>query len=147
MNNATHVNPAGGGPDPKPLAPKREHPLRIALADDDLESLELMLAILRRPDIVILTATSGAELVVLLAEHGPFHLVITDIDMPWAEGLDVVRAARASQFDVPVLFISGLARPGLAASVAKVGRARLLPKPISASGLRNAVTDLLAEAS
>jgi two-component system cell cycle response regulator CpdR len=122
-------------------------PLRIALADDDPESLELLQAILRRPDTQILTATSGAELVLLLADRGPFHLLITDIDMPWAEGIDIVRAARASRVDIPVLFVSGLARPGLASIVANLGHAKLVEKPVGAEVLRRAVAELLAEAS
>jgi CheY-like chemotaxis protein len=89
-------------------------------------------------------AASGAELVVLLADHGPFDLIVTDIDMPWMEGLAVIRSARAAQIETPVLFVSGIARPGLEASVACLGNARILHKPIAVSALRSAVCEMLA---
>jgi two-component system cell cycle response regulator CpdR len=116
---------------------------RIAIADDDPESLELLSASLQSPTTEICTAASGAELVVLLAEHGPFDLIVTDVDMPWMEGLAVIRTARASEIQAPVLVITGLSRPDLEASVARLGNASLLRKPIGISDLRSAVAELL----
>jgi CheY-like chemotaxis protein len=121
--------------------------LRIAIADDDPDTLEMMRDMLRRPSVEILTAQSGAELVLLLTGRGRFDLIVTDIDMPWAEGLAVVRAARASEVEIPVLFVSGLARPDLATSIASLGNARLLRKPVSAAALRSAVAEMLGGAA
>jgi FOG: CheY-like receiver len=116
---------------------------RVAIADDDPEALELLGEILRGPAIEICKAASGAELVVLLAEQGPFDLIVTDIDMPWMEGLAVIRSARASEIQAPVLFVSGLARPDLPAAVERLGNARLLRKPIAVSTLRKTVSEML----
>jgi DNA-binding response OmpR family regulator len=121
--------------------------LRIAIADDDPDTLEMMGAMLRRPSVEIAMASSGAELVLLLTERRPFDLIVTDIDMPWAEGLAVIRSARASQVQVPVLFVSGLACPDLAVRVAGLGNARLLRKPLSAEVLRRTVAEMLGGAA
>jgi CheY-like chemotaxis protein len=117
--------------------------VRVAIADDDPEALELLGEILRSPVIEIHQAASGAELVVLLAEQGPFDLVVTDIDMPWMEGLAVIRSARAAEIGVPVLFISGISRPDFGETIERLGNARLLRKPISVSTLREAVSEML----
>jgi two-component system cell cycle response regulator CpdR len=116
---------------------------RVAIADDDADALDLLGEALRPLTVQVDRASSGAELVVLLAEHGPFDLVVTDIGMPWMEGLAVVRSARASEIETPVLFVSGIARPDLEASVARLGNARFLRKPIVISDLRNAVSEML----
>jgi CheY-like chemotaxis protein len=100
---------------------------------------------LRNPRVQVHSATSGAELVVLLADHGPFDLIVTDIDMPWMEGLGVVRSARAAQIETPVLFVSGVDRPDLSAAVAALGKAQILRKPVALSALRRAVGELLRE--
>jgi DNA-binding response OmpR family regulator len=113
--------------------------LRIAIADDDPDTLEMMGAMLRRPSVEIAMASSGAELVLLLTERRPFDLIVTDIDMPWAEGLAVIRSARASQVQVPVLFV--------AVRVAGLGNARLLRKPLSAEVLRRTVAEMLGGAA
>ena len=120
---------------------------RIAIADDDPDSLELLRAALQSPRVEISEAMGGGELVELLVERGPFDLIVTDIDMPWIDGIAVVRSARAAEITTPVLIITGLARMGLQVAVARLGNASLLEKPIDVAALRNAVTALLAGSS
>jgi DNA-binding response OmpR family regulator len=117
---------------------------RIAIADDDPESLDLLRRALGNPLIEICEATNGAELVQLLAEDGPFDLVITDIHMPWMEGLQVLHSARAAEVSAPVLVITGLEGTDLQAKVARLGNAKLLRKPFGIPELRAAVADLMA---
>jgi DNA-binding response OmpR family regulator len=121
--------------------------VRIAIADDDPDCLQLMQAILTMPSFDVVTADSGAGLVILLTRGEPLDLIVTDIDMPWAEGFDVIHSARASRVDTPVLFVTGVARPNLAEAVAELGNSRLLRKPITVSGLREAVAEMLAHRS
>ncbi len=120
---------------------------RIVIADDDPDSLELLRLALSAPQVEIREATNGAELVQLLGEDGPFDLVVTDIRMPWMEGLQVLRAARAANVNTPALLITGLARPDLPSKVDGLGNARLLRKPFGIAELRGAITDLMAGAS
>jgi len=117
---------------------------RIAIADDDPDSLELLRLALRSPKTEISEAADGAELVQLLGEDGPFDLIVTDIHMPWMEGLQVLRAARAAEVKTPVLVITGMARPDLQAKVDGIGNAKLLHKPFGIAELREAVADLMA---
>jgi two-component system OmpR family response regulator len=118
---------------------------RIAIADDDPDSLELIRAALNSPTNAIYEATTGAELVVLLAEQGPFDLVITDVNMPWMEGLHVLQSVRAANINTPALIVSGVSRSNLESTIAHLGRARLLRKPFAISDLRAAVTELLTQ--
>ena len=117
---------------------------RIAIADDDPDSLELLRLALGNPLIEICEATNGAELVDLLAEGSPFDLVVADVLMPWMEGLSVLRSARAAKIDTPVLVVSGLTRTDLQAEVDGLGNAKFLRKPFGIPELRAAVVDLLA---
>jgi len=116
---------------------------RIAIADDDPESLELLRLALVGPGTQICEATNGVELVQLLVENDPFDLVVTDVLMPWIEGLQVLRSTRMAQVMTPVLVISGLVRPDLQAAVDRLGNATLLHKPFGISQLRAAVDALL----
>jgi CheY-like chemotaxis protein len=120
---------------------------RVVIADDDPETLDLLIEVLHGPVIEIRKAVSGAELVDLLAEHGPFDLIVTDVDMPWLNGLAVVRAARAAEIQSPVLFISGDSRPDLVAAIECLGNSRLLRKPVVVSTLRKTVEEMLAGVS
>jgi CheY-like chemotaxis protein len=129
----------------RPLRPldRRLAQRRVLIADDDSDSVAWLCDVLYGTGAELVTASNGAELVSALAKHGPFDLLITDIAMPWAEGTTVVRAARASALRMPVLFISGLDRPGITAMVASLDNARLLRKPVGTSALRAAIADLL----
>jgi DNA-binding response OmpR family regulator len=116
---------------------------RIAIADDDPDSLALLRLALDSPWTEIREATSGVQLVQLLLENDPFDLVVTDILMPWIEGLAVLRSARRADVMTPVLLITGLTRPDLQAAVDRLGSAKLLHKPFGISELRAAVHDLM----
>jgi CheY-like chemotaxis protein len=116
---------------------------RIAIADDDPESLELLREALLSPTVEISEAASGGHLVELLAEHGPFDLIVTDVDMPWMDGISAIRSARAAEVTTPVLVITGLARMGLQVAVTRLGNAKLLRKPLDIPALREAVAELL----
>ncbi len=116
---------------------------KVVIADDDSETLALLGDILRGPTTSIYEAASGAELLMMLAERGPFDLIVTDIDMPWMDGIAAIRSARGSDVQSPVLVLSGISRPGLAGEVAGLGNARLLRKPIVVSAVREAVSELL----
>jgi len=75
--------------------------LRIAIADDDPDSLALLHLALESPMTEIYEATNGVELVQLLIENDPFDLVVTDVLMPWMEGLQVLRSARVAEVMTP----------------------------------------------
>ena len=116
---------------------------RIAIADDDPDSLALLRLALGGPVTEIREATNGVELAQLLLENEPFDLVVTDVLMPWIEGLAVLRSARVAEDRTPVLLITGLWRPDLQAKVDSLGNAKLLRKPFGITELRAAVHDLL----
>jgi len=116
---------------------------QVVIADDDPDALELLGEVLRPLTVQVHKASSGAELVVLLADHGPFDLIVTDIDMPWMEGLGVIRSARAAEIETPVLFVSGIARADLEGAVASLSNARVLRKPVAIADLRHAVSQML----
>jgi DNA-binding response OmpR family regulator len=116
---------------------------RIAIADDDPDSLALLHVALASPTTEICEATNGVELVQLLLADEPFDLVVTDVLMPWLEGLQVLRSARVAEYTTPVLLITGLTRPDLQATVDGLGNAKLLRKPFGISELRSAVFELV----
>ncbi|HMK71966.1 MAG TPA: response regulator [Myxococcaceae bacterium] len=120
----------------------RRH-IRIAVADDDPETLEVLRDALGDQDIELHEATSGAELLSLLAEGPPFDLVVTDVSMSWMSGLQVMLSLRNAGIGVPAVVITGLADPELPAQVSRLGRARLLRKPVGLETLLGSVRELL----
>ena len=115
---------------------------RIAVADDDPESLELLVDFLRSSTAEIHQAANGSELVDLLATRGPFDLIVTDVDMPCLEGLSVIASARKAHILTPRGIVTGLSRTDLDETIAGLGNAVLVRKPVALSSLRQAIVEL-----
>lgn len=118
------------------------------VADDDFDMLTTVADALEEWGAEeVVRAASGAELVLHLAEHGPFDLVITDVAMPWMSGLQAMRSVRYAGVMAPIIFITGLEDAQLPDRVAGLGGcAVLLRKPFGLAELEDAVGELLGEA-
>ena len=93
-------------------------------------------------------ATTGSDLVLFLVEHGPFELVITDIAMPWMDGVEAMRSVRHGGVIPPVIFITGSDDRAIVARVTELGSAAaLLRKPIQPDELHALIDRLLRAGS
>lgn len=119
---------------------------RLLLADDDPSTLEFLRLALSARDVEIREATSGAELVSLLASDGPYDLVVTDVSMSWMSGLQAIAAVRTAGLSTPALVVTGLSDPSLAERVSRLGRVGLLHKPVGVEELLGAIDALLVGA-
>ncbi len=92
----------------------------------------------------MLTANNGEEALERLAQDGePIALVISDVVMPLMDGPTMVREARKTHPDVPILFMSGYAEEQLRKSI-DIANVAFLPKPFSVQELAEAVRRVLA---
>jgi two-component system cell cycle sensor histidine kinase/response regulator CckA len=92
----------------------------------------------------VLTANNGEEALERLAEHGQdVELLISDVVMPLMDGPTMVREARKTFPDLPILFMSGYAEEQLRKSI-DIANVAFLPKPFSVKELAEAVRRVLA---
>jgi CheY-like chemotaxis protein len=120
---------------------------RVLIADDDPDTRELIALAVQAPGVEIYVAVDGLELLELIAECDPFDLIVTDIGMPSIAGLQVLASIRAAGLDTPALVVTGLDRPALPATIARLGNTMLVRKPFEIVELRRAITTLLKEES
>jgi CheY-like chemotaxis protein len=117
--------------------------VRVLVADDDPQLLDVVCEVLKRLDADVVRASSGADLVEQLATW-PFDLVVTDISMPWMSGLQAIRATRAAGLGTPVIVMTALKEPRIPAQVKALGRnAVFLRKPFKVSELEAAASALV----
>jgi len=118
---------------------------RVLVADDDPLLLATVGDALAHLGAKVTSAASGAELIEQMANEGPFDLVVTDVSMPWMNGLQAMQAARAAGLGTSVIFITALADERIPSQVRALGEnARLLRKPFDLSQLGAAASELLA---
>lgn len=73
------------------------------------------------------------------------RLVICDVMLPGASGIEVVRAIRARRPDVPIVLITGYATPEVAARSTEAGATAFLPKPFDDTELLDLVRHVLGQ--
>ena len=93
----------------------------------------------------VVTATNGEEALERLAEpEVSIDLLISDVVMPLMDGPTMVREARKTHGDMPILFMSGYAEEQLRKSI-DIENVAFLPKPFSVQELAEAVRKALTD--
>ncbi len=101
---------------------------RILLAEDD-DSLRGFLArALERAGHDVRVCENGDDALDALGD-GPWDLLLTDIVMPGADGIEVARQAALGQPELRIMFITGFAAVALSAAQS-APQAKVLSKPV-----------------
>lgn len=101
----------------------------VLVVDSDAQSLRIVDVSLRRAGFEVTHATDGVVAASLIERHPPPDLVISDLDLPGLDGLELCRRAKASQRQIPFIF---LARPSTDNKVRafELGADDFLSKPV-----------------
>ncbi|WP_434348308.1 hybrid sensor histidine kinase/response regulator [Myxococcus virescens] len=94
----------GIGKDSVPMTPR----VKCLLVDDLEENLIALAALLRREDVEVLQARSGADALELLLEHDDVALAFLDVQMPEMDGFELAELMRGSERtrDIPIIFVT-----------------------------------------
>jgi len=109
-------------------------PVRILVAEDDAEMLELLTRVLREEGYQVLTAGDGREAVARIDE-GDFDLVLSDVRMPGPDGMEVLRRAMASRLHQPVILMTAFGSISSAVEAMRAVAYHYLTKPFSLDDL------------
>jgi two-component system chemotaxis response regulator CheY len=118
-------------------------PLRVLVADDDPHMLAAVADTLVRNGCEVVRADSGAVLVDRLAHEGPFDLIVSDVSMPWMNGLKTLRTLRMAGVATPIVVMTALADESIPAQVRALSPAVLLRKPFDADAFDDAIAMLV----
>jgi CheY-like chemotaxis protein len=110
---------------------------RILVVDDAKYSRDLLSLHLSNAGYEVETAEDGIAAAKSVLRDPP-HLIITDVNMPYMSGIELVAALRADTGvpDIPVIFLTGEERD---ADEGKLRAAAWLKKPVNAERLLQVV--------
>ena len=111
--------------------------LRVLIVDDDEADRVLMSAILARAGHELYFANSGEEAVKLYLRER-VDVVVTDIQMPNGDGIELIEALRGLDPDVAIVAVSGQ-KPHRLQIAELAGAYAILEKPISYERLCDAI--------
>jgi DNA-binding NtrC family response regulator len=108
------------------------HELEVLVVDDEPRVRELILAYFNTLGIRATGAQDGRSAIATLQRsRGRFSLVVTDLNLPHADGFAVLQAARQANSECCVVIITGYASLDSAIQAVRVGAYDYLTKPFS----------------
>ena len=115
---------------------------RILVVDDEELIRDLLKMVLIDEGYTVVTAADGEEAIERL-NKSPFDLVITDLVMPKANGVEVLRAAKGIDPDYPVMVITGYPSVETVTKLVRLGAGDYLTKPFNLDVVKVTVAKLL----
>jgi len=118
--------------------------LRILVVDDEQAVRDLLAKTLTMADYDVDAAPDGASAIERLRAV-EYDLLITDLKMPGMDGLSVIREARRTAPDLPVIIITGYSTEASAIEAINLGVAGYLTKPFRLPRILAATARALGE--
>jgi DNA-binding NtrC family response regulator len=103
---------------------------QILVVDDAPQTLEVIQRNLTLEGYIVFTV-KGVEEAIGILESTPIDLVITDLKMPKASGMDLIRHVRENFKDTEIMMITGYATIEGAVEAVKLGAEEYLTKPFT----------------
>jgi CheY-like chemotaxis protein/HPt (histidine-containing phosphotransfer) domain-containing protein len=127
-------------PKPQPSGPS----FRILLVDDSKDQLELYQEMLEGWDCDTHIALNGSEALNILRQHS-MDVILTDLEMPGMNGLELIQRIRAAEITTPIIFVSGHAGRRDMIAMVNTRANGFLEKPVAEEALRVQIRAALKE--
>jgi two-component system response regulator AtoC len=109
------------------------HNERVLIADDDVSTREVLAEVLEEAGFTLDEAVNGQEVLekVSLSSQSRPDIVLLDIGMPDADGIQVLQTMLEQGVDIPVIIITGRGAGSLVVKAMQIGAADYIRKPFA----------------
>lgn len=118
-------------------------PRRLLLVEDDVDQAHLVKYLLEAEGTLSVTLAQDGLRAVQLLEESDWDLLITDLNLPGADGIEVMVASRRLRPDLSILATTGYTGPEYGARARERGADAVLIKPLDRDDLLHHVESLL----
>jgi len=115
---------------------------RVLLVDDEPDQVALLRAMLTPLGMDVVTAESAEQALQVFRRH-PTDVVVTDLHLPGASGIDLIRDLRQAENPPAVVLITGEGSVASAVDALKLGASDYLQKPVDPMRLVTLLQELL----
>jgi CheY-like chemotaxis protein len=116
---------------------------KVLVVDDSAVDRLLVGNILEKEGYAVTFASDGQQALSILAEHR-FDVVVSDLQMPIVDGLQLVSQIRSEFPHTPVILVTGQGSEEIAASALRCGAASYVPKRTIQSDLVSTIQTVLS---
>jgi len=117
---------------------------RVLVVDDERVLLTALATVLEDSGFQVFTAQSGREASAQALEH-PIDLLITDINMPDEDGIEIIRRLKKEHRQLKIIAMSGTFGPEIFDAALLLGADATLSKPMTATQLLDCIRTLDVE--
>jgi DNA-binding NtrC family response regulator len=107
----------------------------ILIVDDNESVRETLADLLELADFVPVQAADAAQALMILRARTDIDALVTDLSMPGADGITLIRQARAIKADMPAILLTGYAEEVSSISTIAGGNFHVLRKPVESDRL------------
>ena len=118
--------------------------LTLLYIEDDTEILENVSFLLSRFVKKVYTAVDGEEALKVYTEQKP-DILVTDINIPKINGLEVAECIRKENKEIPIIIISAYDDDEQLKKAKEIGVSTYVKKPFTLSDLKDAITKAINE--
>jgi CheY-like chemotaxis protein len=118
----------------------------VLIVDDSVVDRKLAGGCLKDSDLEVAFACDGREALELMAEDPP-DLVVTDLQMPEVDGLELVQQMHTGHRNIPVILMTAHGSEEVVVAALKAGAASYVPKKNLSQDLEETVQNVLSIAS
>ena len=118
-------------------------PQHVLVVDDHASARDAVADVLQQAGYLVTASSNATEALARLATES-FHVVVTDLQMPGMDGLQLVREISQRKLPVEVLMITAHASVGSAVEAMRQGAFDYLEKPFDANQLEQSVRQACA---
>lgn len=152
MHSPIAIRVFGGLPSPFSNGPKFAlssaigNEKKTVLLVDDYRSLREGILLLLEDEYRVVAVETGEQAVEVVSALGP-DLVLLDLKLPGISGVEVLTEMRLRKIDSPVLIISAIQDPSVAANLYRMGACDYLTKPFGIRELKGKIEQILQGSS
>ncbi|MBI4446409.1 MAG: sigma-54-dependent Fis family transcriptional regulator [Acidobacteria bacterium] len=115
----------------------------ILVVDDDRTILTLIERILKDEGYQVTASSNSHEALELLQRDDGFDLIVSDLQMPGMDGIELLKASRSADAERPFIFVTGFASSESAIEALKLGAFDYITKPFIIEEFKNLVRNAL----
>ena len=116
--------------------------IKVLVAEDEPMMLKLIEFKLIKDGYTVITAIDGREAMEGISIHDP-DIIITDIMMPYASGLEIVSKVKARPRKIPVIVLTSMGQENVVIDAFNLGADDFITKPFSPNELSVRVKRLI----
>ncbi len=115
---------------------------RILLVEDDLIQQKIVASLLRSNGYDVEIAGDGIVALIKLGS-GPFDMILSDINMPNFDGLQLLEYLRQNKIEIPVVFLTSVKLEEIEKTVKQYGAKDVLNKPVNRELLLKRIREII----